>query len=170
MIKLAFGVPNISASNYFIVYENLKGHPVKYEADYYYAFFKTAYRPANIILGKQFKKRYPETAIDWVDALSRTESRYIGDTYNYFFNIPIKWIVTYSSKKERPQFYSKKEKINWLKTQTELLEIIAKTRIPIEKFRWRFKNTNYTYKDGTTEPAIEIKGKASVMCVLRGRK
>ena len=168
-MKSAFGVPNISASNYFIVYQNLNDTPVKYEADYYYAFFKTGYRPANIILGRQFKKRYPEITIDWVDALSRTQSRYIGDSYNYFFNVPIKWVVTYPTKKERPQLISKKEKMNWLKTQTELLEIIAKTNIPINKFRWQFKNINYTFKDGITEPAIEIKGKVSVMCVLRGR-
>ena len=159
----------VSASEYFIMYDDSGEVPARYEADCFYGFFKTGYRPSDFSLTEQLSSRYPNQAIEWEAALSRKTPRFPGDVYHYFFNVPVKWVVTYPSKTERPKLNNKKAKEKWLAKQTELIEAIQKTNIPMDKFRWRFKNTNYTFEDGTTEAAIVVEGKASVLCVLRAR-
>ena len=46
------------------------------------------------------------------------------------------------------------------------MALVTEMKIPLEKFRWQFKETTYTFPDGTSEPAIQIKGKTTVLCIL----
>lgn len=167
LIGKAFGCSKIHASEYFVMYENSDNFIEKFEAKSYYAYYKTGYRPADLILRKQFFKKYPEANIDWLDAFSRKKPRFFGDVYNYYFNVPVKWTVTYGSEEERPKFNSQRSELNWLKSQNDLMNMIEKTDIPFDKFRWKLKYTDYTFEDGITEPAIEINGKTTVLCVLQ---
>lgn len=160
---------NISASNYFIMYEQTAGVSKRYEANAYYTYFKTGYRPANYKLIKQFEKQYPDVNVDWSNALSKKQPNFKGDGYNYYFNIPVKWVVTFESKSDRPSLNTDEQKNTWLLEQFDLMEIINKSNIPMDKFRWQFKYEDYTFEDGVTEPAIVVNGKSSVMCVLKAR-
>ena len=159
----------ISASEYFIMYEQINGQSKRYEANAYYAYFKTGYRPANYKLKRQYENQYPNVNVDWMDALSKKEPSYKGDAYNYYFNVPVKWVVTYASKSDRPILKTDEQKNTWLLKQSDLMEMIKKSNIPMDKFRWQFKNIDYTFDDGVTEPAIVVNGKSSVMCVLEAR-
>ena len=165
-----FGNCQVNTSEFFVMYDDINGTPRQYEAEYYYAFFKTGYRPADFQLAAQFKKRYPGVNINWMDALTRKHQRYVGDTYHYFFNIPVNWVVTYPTKEERPVLKNKIDQQNWLLQQKELMAQIEKTKIPWNKFRWQFQAKDYTFADGVTEPAIIVKGKSSVLCVLQSRE
>ncbi len=172
LIKRAFcGEANvkISASDYFIMYEQTNGISKRYEANAYYAFFKTGYRPADYKLKKQYEKQYPNVKIDWMDALSKKQPSFKGDAYNYYFNIPVKWVVTFASENDRPILKTESDKTDWLLEQTDLMKIINKSNIPLDKFRWQFKFKDYTFDDGVTEPAIVVLGKSSVMCVLKAK-
>jgi len=167
LLGKAFGCSNVSASENFVMYEKIGNYPEQYEAKSYYGYFKTGYRPANLLLREQLSKKYPNEKIDWLSALSRKKPRFFGDAYHYYFNVPVKWTITFATKSERPIFKSENEKITWLKAQTDLIKSIEKTKIPFDKFRWQLKYKNYTFEDGITDPAIEINGKSSVLCVLK---
>lgn len=167
LLGKALGCNNVSASENFIIYDNTGKYPGQFEAKSYYAYFRTGYRPPDLIMKKQFEKRYPNVNIDWLSALSRKQPEFFGETYHYYFNVPVKWTITYPSKEERPVFNTEEEKIKWIKSCSGLIKSIIKTKIPFDKFRWQIKYKDYIFEDGNTEPAIEINGKSSVMCILK---
>ncbi len=175
-VALAFGedgfAPVVRSTRYFVYYESERynGHAVsskKYLADYWYAFYKTGYRPGDIKLSRQLKGRYVDETIDWRDALSRKEPRWLGDTYHHTFRVPVVWWVTYDDASERPDLSTVTAQKEWLAEQDELQEVIENYNIPEEYFNWTFRKTNYTFEDGTTEPAIKAIGFSTILCVLQ---
>ena len=166
-LQRAFGIEHISASPFFTVFMKENNVAKKYKAAYYYAFFKTGYRPANIKLSKQYHQKYPDVNINWLEALSRKYPRFAGDTYSYFFNIPVKWTVVFETEEYLPVFKNEKEKLKWILSQNELMQIINKTGIEPDKFRWRIKKIQYQLPGGGTAPALEIQGKTSALCVIK---
>ena len=175
-IKRAFFGQNpkakVNSSPYFVSYTSKKYNAMpynckRYYSEYYYAFFKTGYRPGDIRLSRQLKQRYPETALNWRDALSRTQPRWPGDTYHYSFKVPIVWIVTYASQAERPEINTKAGREKWLDDQEELQESMRKMDIPKDKFNWTFRKINYEFADGTVEPAIKAIGFCTILTILK---
>ncbi len=174
-ISLAFGgeiagSPTVRSSKLFIHYNSPNGNPKnteRYLSNFWYAYFKTGYRPSDTHLVRHLNNENPEVDVDFRDALTRKQPRFPGDLYHYYFNVPVNWIVTFPSEADLPDLSTQAAKDTFLNDQTELLEIVEKLNIPVDKFRWQFKTTTYTFDDGTTEPAIIIKGKSSVLCVLQ---
>lgn len=171
-LAYAFGgdddeVPSVKSSKYFITYASDNGHPKKYYTAYFHTNYKTGYRPGDIKLSNALRQEYPNENINFRDALSRKMPRFAGDSYHYTFNIPVNWIVTFSNISERPNLENEEAAYKFLNEQEELLAIVNKLNIPLNKFRWQFKKIDYTFEDGTKEPAILIKGKTSVLCVLK---
>ncbi len=159
--------PLVRSSKLFIQYASTTDESSRYLTEYWYGFFKTGYRPSNTELAQQLSSRYMDEEVEWMEALDRTEPRFPGDSYHYYFNVPVNWMVTYPDKNEMPQLSTPEEKTKWLNEQTELIAAIAEAQIPMDKFRWMFKKTTYTFDDGTTEPAIKVEGKSSILCILR---
>lgn len=162
--------PIVRSSKYFVLYQSDEHNPFnsrKFLAQYWYAFYRTGYRPGDIRLSKQLTERYPNSKIDWRDALSRTEPTDAALPYNYVFSLPLNWTVTYASEKERPILDTKVKQQQWLLEQPELQEAIAEFGVPMDKFRWQFETLDYTFKDGVTEPAIHVKGKTTILCILK---
>ncbi|MEZ5007308.1 MAG: hypothetical protein R2753_04040 [Chitinophagales bacterium] len=159
--------PTVRSSKYFISYTLINESTNKYLTEYYYTYYKTGYRPGDIKLAYQLKKNFPSAEVDFRDALSRTQPRFAGDSYHYYFNVPLQWIITFPTIEERPKVETTEEQMAFLNEQSELLATIKSLNIPIDKFRWQFRNVNYTFEDGVTEPAIVIQGKSSVLCVLK---
>jgi len=175
-IAYVFGVPGhepiVRSTRYFVYYESQRyqGRPVssqKYLADYWYAFYKTGYRPGDIKLSRQLKERYAHENVDWRDALTRTEPRWLGDTYHHTFRVPIVWWVTYPDEKERPDLSTPAAQEEWLAKQDELQDVIADYNIPEAYFNWTFRATTYESADGTKEPAIKAIGFSTILCVLQ---
>lgn len=169
LLGLAFGQCQVKASKYFMMYDNIENITNKYEADCYYAFSKTGRRINEQNVSNQLHQRYPQVDVDWISALKRKNPRYEGDSYHYYFNVPINWVVTYATEEDRPGLHTMTDKLNWLASQDELQKVIDKTNIPKDKFRWQFRYIIHTYKDGSQEPAILVKGKTSVLCILKAR-
>ena len=176
-ISVAFGGneadgqrPIVRSSRQFIHYQSPLGKPheiQRYLADFWYAFYATGYRPGDIKLTQQLEMRYPDIDLDWRDMLTRTAPRYPGDSYHYTFNVPLNWTVTYPDVSQRPKLRTKAEEMAWLQTQTELQEALRQYNIPAEHFRWRFDYTTHTFEDGVEEPAIVVRGKTTILCVLQ---
>ena len=175
-IAHVFGVPGhepiVRSTRYFVYYESQRymGRPVssqKYLADYWYAFYKTGYRPGDIKLSRQMNERYPDENMDWRDALTRTEPRWLGDTYHHTFRVPVVWWVTYPDEDERPELSTVAAQKEWLANQDELQDVIADYNISEEYFNWTFRETTYESADGTREPAIKAIGFSTILCVLQ---
>jgi len=171
-ISVAFGgesagSPRVRSSKRFIQYITTEAGTERYLSEYWHTYFKTGYRPHDINLTKQLEKKYPDAPVYFYDALKRTQPRFAGDSYHYFFNVPVNWTVTFPTEADRPKLDTDEAKEAFLYHQIELLEMVGELNIPIENFRWQYKYIEHTFEDGTTEPAILIKGKSSVLCVLK---
>ncbi len=164
--------PKVTASPYFLFYESekYKGIPTstkKSKAAVWYAFYKTGYREGDIKLSRQLNKRYPDAQVDWREALAHKSEDREASLFYYNFTIPIEWIVTYESATDRPNLNTKASQQKWLNEQIELQIELAAYGIEMDKFRWRFKEIAYTFEDGVVEPAIQVKGLCTVVCILR---
>lgn len=171
-ISLAFGgemagSPRVRSSKYFIHYNATEDGTERYLSEYWNTYFKTGYRPHDIRLTKELEEKYSEAEVYFYDALQRTQPRFAGDSYHYFFNVPVNWVVAFPTAADRPILDTDEAKENFLYQQTELLETVGELNIPLEKFRWEYKYIDHTFGDGSTEPAILIKGKTSVLCILK---
>ena len=178
LLSLAFGGkkdaerPIVRSSRYFVFYESEKYdgmpmNPQRYLSEYWYAFYKTGYRPGDIRLSRQLNTLNPEAEVNWRDALTRTQPRFIGDSYHHTFWVPVVWYVTYPSKSDRPDLNSEEAKQQWLNEQPELLAAIEGYGIDRENFKWTFRKTTYEFEDGTKEPAIKAIGLCTVLTVLQ---
>ncbi len=143
-------------------------NPDTYESDYYYLYLKTENRPAVAKLVRELKINYPDTKLDWSSALTRKKPRFDGDSYHYFSNSPFEWIVTYPHN-NIPELSTHKQKMDWLKKQNKLMEIISKTKIPLDSFKWQFKSIMKSTKDGRMVPAILVKANSLVLCILKSK-
>ncbi len=163
----AKGSPTVRSTKKFIQYITTANNTERHLSEYWYTTFKTGYRPHNIRLTKELEGKYPYAPVYFYEALKRTQPRFAGDSYHYFFNVPVNWVVTFPTKADRPKLDTDEAKEAFLQNQVELLEQVAELGIAPEKFRWQYKYIDHTFEDGTTEPAILIKGKTSVLCILK---
>jgi len=164
--------PQVSASPYFLFYESEKyrGIPTstkKSKAEVWYAFYKTGYRDGDIKLSRQLSNRYPDAKVNWRKALQHKSDENNESLFHYNFTIPIEWTVTYESELDRPELITKESQQKWLMNQPELQAELAAYDIEMDKFRWQFKEMDYTFEDGVVEPAIQVKGKCTVVCILQ---
>ena len=166
-LQLAFGgmddeQPIVHSSSFFIQYfENEYGEIQCKELEPFYAFYKTAYKPADLHIEKQFQKRYPNETINWLDILQNKRIE-IDGLYSKKFNVPIEWEILVSKEEKVSDFKSEKDKLAFISRQKDLMEVLNKFNIPIDKFRW-----NITTKLQNNERVVKINGKATVVCVLR---
>lgn len=150
--------PQIIASPYYTIFgKEFSSH---YLAKPYYNFYPTAHSPGKVDLSKEFAKKYPnEKDIDWLETLYNDVERYVGEAYNFKFNIPVEWVVDFNDSDETaPKFKSQEAIMDWISENEELSKEFSNYRIPLEKFRWK----SYV-KDGQ----LIIKGKTSVVCILK---
>jgi len=154
--------PQVRSSENFIYYApDRHQHIQSKEFRPYYAFYRTAYRPAGINLAKQLQERYPTCDIDWLTAMQNKQPRGEGDIFHYRFNVPIEWHVYVDKENANLDFNSITEKITFVKTQPDLIKLLNYFDIPIDKFRWTFEVEK---EEGVA--TVLIKGKATVLCVL----
>jgi len=163
-LQIAFGgfdrlQPQVKSSEDFIYYGADEQQQVQSKSfKPYYAFYKTAFKPADLHLQKQLKQRYPDTKIDWMTAMNNKQARWDGDVFYCKFNVPIEWYVLLDKDVDLD---SKAAQLAFVKTQSDLIAKLNEFNIPIEKFRWTLKTET---KDG--QRYVKIKGKSTVLCIL----
>lgn len=150
--------------NIFSVGKTTSKHSLAY-------FYNSFYRPTHYLgkhaLAKQLKERYPNTNINWFDALNRKLPEYEGQAFSYKYHIPISWTEVYNELSKRPKLKTKDDILNWILEQPEFLALIREYDIPLNLFDWSVQYKNYTNAEGVTKPAMKIKGKTVVMSVLQ---
>lgn len=166
-LQLAFGgfdeqQPSVESSENFVYFtyddrQKIESTNLKP----FYAFYKTAYKPADLHLQKQLQNRYPNIPIDWLAAMQLEQAEKEGDVFHTRFNVPIVWDVAMEIPADRVSIESEFDKIEFVRAQEDLMEMLRKFDIPIEKFRWQM---SVTEKAGVAQ--VKIKGKSTVLCVL----
>ncbi len=162
--------PIVRSSPYFNIYATESGpdkNVKKQLAEVYYTFYKTGYRPSDHQLVKKLEDKYPELSVSWKHALANQNPNHPMDLFHYTFNVPINWVVAYEAKEEVPKFKGAQAKMDWVADQEELMEEIEKTGIPMEDFRWSVATTQVKFDDGAQLPAVEVRGKTTIICVLK---
>ncbi len=166
-LRLAFGgfddqKPNINSSEDFVYFSyNERQQVTTRNLKPFFAFYKTAYKPADLHLRTQLQNRYPNVPIDWLSAMQTKQANAETNAFHTKFNVPIVWNVPLEVPAEELEIESEFDKIEFIRSQKDLMETLEKFDIPIEKFRWQMKVTE---KAGKAQ--VQIKGKSTVLCVL----
>ncbi|MFC1733747.1 hypothetical protein ACFL6I_25900 [candidate division KSB1 bacterium] len=165
-------VPVVRASRLFEYYTSVKNSGMIMESEHYFAKawftnYMRGYPPSDEIIYSNLKKKYPESSIDWQDALSREEPRWIGDVYHVTFDVPVKWVITYPNEDSLPDVSTLKKQKEWIYSRHEIMDALHKIEIPVEDFNWWFRKVYVNNNDGTRSPAIWVKGYSTILSVLK---
>jgi len=166
-LQLAFGgfddqQPGIESSEDFVYFSyNERQQVTARNLKPFFAFYKTAYKPADLHLRSQLQNRYPNVPIDWLTAMQTKQADTEEDVFHTRFNVPVVWNVQLDIPAERLEIESEFDKIEFVRAHEGLMELLEKFDIPIEKFRWQMKVSE---KAGKAQ--VKIKGKSTVLCVL----
>ena len=164
--------PKVTASKLFEFYTSVKGNKAVRECQRYYAdaqfiSYKMGYRPEDQVVVNLLNQKYPNSKIDFKDAVNREQARFVGDTYHYTFDIPVKWVIKYKDSVSYPNLSTKKLQKEWINEQKEITDILKKIDIPPDKFNWWFRDVYVSNEDGTKSPAVWLKGYCTILCVLK---
>ncbi len=165
------GIP-VHAARYFNVFEKQPDHPAgirHYLADYHYVVFPNGTFPGNTLVAKQLMEKYPTDNTDWAAALQRTRPRFSGDTYVHFFSIPVQWITLYNNTNQRPHPQTETEKLDWVRSQPELMQQLTSMRLRAEDFQWMLNPMEYS-GNGVSQPAIQAEGMAKIYGIVQPLK
>lgn len=175
-IQKAFGgnknLPAISASELYEYYTSVKYKGAVQKSERYLAktwsvCYKMGYKPNNAMICRMLADKYPDSTIDWKDALDRDRPRWTGDIYHYTFEVPVKWVIPYSERDSMPNVSTKELQLNWLRNQENICSMLNKINIPIEKFNWWFRTVYVNNDDGTRSPAIWVKGYCTILTIIQ---
>ncbi len=171
-LRAAFVSPKVEtkimSSPYFVIFDQQQNtYPKRYLADYWYVFFQTGKRPSDQQLVQQLNTNYPKAPVDWDLAIQQNQPLKNGQPFHYTFKVPVVWTVTYPDEESRPDISNWKAQQKWLDDQTALKAVFEKYKIPREQFSWYLRKLDYTFEDGSTEPAIKAVGFCTVLCVLQ---
>ena len=165
-------MPAVAASELYEYYttNHLNGSGQKserYLAETWSVSYKRGYKPEDQVLSRQFKELYPETDIDWNDALGRNQPRWTGDIYHYSFEVPLKWVIPYETKDSLPDVSTKESQLNWISQQDDICAMLDRIGLSPEKFNWWFRTVYVKNEDGSLSPAVWVKGYCTILVVIR---
>jgi len=156
----------LNSSKKFVVFKRQvnNGQVKLVQASYWPYFFKRGYRPSESLIVKSLQEQFPDAPIDFKSAvLHKDKSLTIQES----FHIPVSWTVIYDTKKDRPTVRKQDEKINWIKSQKQLMKNIEEFGIPFDRYQWTVNKIKHTDDHGNTVPAIKAIGMSTVYCVLK---
>lgn len=162
------GIP-VLAAPYFNIFEkqaDADGGLQHYLADYRYVIFPHGAFPGNTSVAQQLSTKYPADTTEWTGALQRLRPRFAGDTYVHFFSIPVQWITLYNDPNQRPDPKTETEKVNWLRSQPELMQQLTAMRLRPEDFQWTLTPIQYS-GDGVSQPALQAEGMAKIYGIVQ---
>jgi hypothetical protein len=164
--------PKVKASKLFELYTSVTKVGNVIESERYYAevqfiTYKKGYEPEKSVIVNLLKRKYPNNEIDFYDALSRKFPRYSGDTYHYSFEVPVKWVIPYPDSDSLPDLSTKERQEEWINRQKEITETLSQLEIPQDQFNWWFREVSVNNEDGTSSPAVWLKGYCTILCVIK---
>ena len=165
-------VPLVNASKLFEYYRSVYNSGMvlkseRYQAKTWMVTYKMGYRPDDITICNMLKNKYPESTIDWRDALSRQQPRFNGDVYHYTFEVPVKWIIPFEHRDSLPDISSREKELELIWSRKEITDGLQKIELPAETFNWWLRTIRINNEDGSTSPAVWVKGYCTILCVIK---
>ena len=166
-LSRCFGGVSVYAAPYFNIFEKQEDVAgiQHYLAGYRYVIFPQGSYPGNTSVANQLAVKYPADTTDWAAALQRRHPRFAGDTYVHFFSIPANWITLYNDPNQRPNPKTDSEKLDWVRSQPELMQQLSAMRLHPEDFQWTLAQIDYT-----GAPGIQAEGQAKIYGVMQPLK
>lgn len=142
------------------------GAPYRLKASYWPYYFKRGYRPGNHEIIEALRTQYPEERVAW-DVAIQHERRNSGSVYHGEYHIPVSFTRIYATKEERPALETEAQKMQWVKSQPEIIQQLEDADIPIDRYQWTVNKVVHTTEEGVKVPAIKAIGMSTVLYVLR---
>ncbi|MCF8367606.1 MAG: hypothetical protein K9G76_01095 [Bacteroidales bacterium] len=175
-VKMAFSgkffKPIVQSSPYFEYYvtsKNKESEIARFEADYWYIYYKMGYRPEDRVIEQQLKNKYKGESLDWHTALQKTAAYKAGDVFHYTYDVPVKWVIRYPHVDSVPTPKSQRECEDWVRKNPQIMTDLKDINIPPGKFNWWFRKIYVKNDDGSKSPALWVKGYCTFFCVLKLR-
>jgi hypothetical protein len=173
-IARAFGgndhAPVVRASRLFEYHASVQGHDrvesQRYMADTWLVSYKMGEKPPAFALLKELREKYPLASIDWGSALSRTQPRWVGDSYHYTFEVPVKWVIPVHED-SIPDLTTPQRQLKWIGNQQNIVRELLNLGISPEKFSWSFTKVYLDREDSTRVPAFWVKGYCTILAALQ---
>lgn len=163
-------VPKVVTSPYFEYYvsdESKERDITRHFADFWTTSYKMGYKPSKLVLARRLANTYPESDVNWEEALSKEQGTTAGEVFHYTFDIPVKWVFPYDSKEAVPKLESNKSKLQWVSQNPKIRHDLQNLNIAPEKFNWWMRSVYIKNDDGSTTPALWVKGYCTMLCVLQ---
>jgi len=156
----------IYCSPHFVVFlpgaEN--GSVKRVKASYWPYYYKRGYKPSLSEIELELAKRFPDDDVDWHNALL-TEGN-SSEVFHQTYHIPVSYTRLYDLKSDRPDLSSDQLKMNWIFSQSDILDQVDEAGIPFDNYHWQVNKIIHTDSDGNHAPAIKAIGMATVLNVL----
>ena len=162
--------PVVKSSKYFEYYvgdAHAESNIRKFMADYWLISYKMGYRPSDRIIARMLRNKYPGQKIKWREALLKERANKAGEVFHYTFDVPVKWVFPYSSRDSVPDLRSQRECLEWVNRNSRILQDLKTLDIPSEKFNWWMRRIYLRNDDGSSTPALWVKGYSTILCVLK---
>ena len=173
-IKSAFSnkdtSPQIKTSKHFEYYvsdESNEQKITKHLADFWITNYKMGYKPSNRVIEKRLAAKYPESDVNWKEALLKEHASKAGEVFHYTFEIPVKWVFKYDCKDSIPKLENKNLRLQWASQNPTISQDLKKLNISPDKFNWWMRNIYVKNEDGSKTPALWVKGYCTMLCVLK---
>ena len=137
--------------------------------DSWFIFIKPGTRPTYEDLAAKFRARNARVKLNWNEALTRKNPRFLGDSFSQEMHIPIRWTAVYPEQAPLPNLETFHHKIAWLKQEKELNQHLKKIGLSLDEFVWQITLKSYQTADGKDLPAVVARGKSRVISVVRAR-
>lgn len=176
IISKAFGGndkrPVVTASKLKEYYFSIRNSDRVLKSQLYYAktwevYYKFKNKPGDNELISEFQKKYPSDTVNWSAAIKNTDPSTPGDMFYYTINVPVYYMKQYNSADSLPILSTEEKKIKWINSQKTLMDIIRKSKIPVEKFKWTTQKIYVADEKGKNKPAIHVTGWCTVLCVVK---
>jgi len=161
----------VKASRLFEYYTYLSGNKNPQSIRHYYAkvwygFYKIDSTPDENSLVKQFKMKYPNDKINWLEAIRRQYPSNPSEIYHINFGIPVIWEDFYAKSEQLPSLNTKLKQAKWFANNTDFQALIKKTQIPSAYFQIKFYKS--VYKTETENYySNKAKARAGVICIIK---
>jgi len=165
-LAIAFGgqdehCPVVSSARYFNIFEKRGSAYGRHLAENYFTTYPPGQFPGNQTLALRLQQKYPDVAINWLQALLSLEPKDDKSPYVHYFYIPVEWMVAYPNEKKRPKPDSEEAILKWVKQQPDLMKKLAEMQLPADRFLWEVKEEQY---EG--HPVLVAKGLSIIYCIL----
>lgn len=138
----------------------------RYFAKTWYSFYHPDSIPDTQGFVRCLSELYPNDSVDWESGVRTRFQSNPGDLYHYSFVVPAVWEDYYEEQSQVPLVNTRKRRQAWVMENQSFLDLLAKTKIPVEYFQFRYFKPKYV-RDEKTIYSLRVRAKSGVLCLIQ---